>query len=136
MKRLLIAACSLLALTACETLKSMDEQNKTATTKPGKATASKNSSKSSAPVGMFNDPKSGSTIKIVTSPADANCAVDVDNMTMERVNGTPASFKAQRTGKDLVIRCLKSGYKQETYVAKANPDKGYQHTVELKLKKK
>jgi hypothetical protein len=115
MKRFVIAACSLLALGAC------DSMNDFASSKPGATVASS---------------KTGQTIKIVTKPVDANCAVDRDNMTIERVNGTPGSATFAKTGKDLVIRCLKSGYQQETFIAKANADKSYPSLVEMTLKSK
>lgn len=147
MKRILIIAASLLAVTGCQTWNDFASKGsketsanvnknagKTATaSSSGKATAGK---KNADLLASMVEPSGGQTIKIVTSPSDANCAVDRDGMTIERLNGENKQATFPKTGKDLLIRCLKSGYSENSYLAKANYDNSYQNTVEIKLKAK
>lgn len=83
MKLVYVAAVSLLALTACD---------------------------------KFQSGTGGATgptqeVKIVTVPSDANCAIDVNNRTVDRVKGTPLTARVP-VSDNTVIRCLKSGYKE------------------------
>lgn len=147
MKKLALIAVSLFALTSCETwndFASKGSTNTTAKTTKSTAksatadTAKSKMSKTNAELlaTMVEPTSSGQTITIKTDPADANCAIDRDGMTIERLNGKDKVGTFPKTGRDLLIRCLKSGYSEGTYLAKANWDGSYQHTVEIKLKTK
>lgn len=109
MKRLLLAITALLAVSACENMKSGSTGSSSGPTQK---------------------------IKIVTTPEDTSCAIDRDRMTFERVDHTPTSFTVEKTGKDLTVRCLKSGYSQASATLKARADKSYDDTVNLVLKPK
>lgn len=75
-------------------------------------------------------------LRIVTAPTGANCAIDIDKVTVDRVKGTPATAIVDKKGKDLLIRCLKTGYSQASLTVKPNADGSYESPVMLNLKKK
>lgn len=106
MKKFLLIASSLLTLAACDSMQCNDKNGPT------------------------------QTIKIMTTPEAANCAIDIDRMTVDRPENTPVEAKVQKNGKDLTIRCIKTGYKQAKIVLKPKADKSYDSTVKLTLAKK
>lgn len=85
---------------------------------------------------MNNNSGPTQQIRIITAPTGANCAIDRAGMTVDRVNGTPATAVVEKTGKDIVVRCIKSGYKQASATLKPKANKSYEDTVTLNLAKK
>jgi hypothetical protein len=78
--------------------------------------------------GMNTGGGSTQEIKIVTVPSQANCAVDVNNVTVDRFNGTPLTAKVASGS---TVRCIKSGYKQGSAVVKSG-----EKTVNITLARK
>ena len=107
MKFAVLAGASLLALTACESVQGFAQADAGPTEK----------------------------IRIVTKPEGASCATDRDNRTIDRIDNTPATAIYDKTGKDLTIRCIKSGYKEGKAVVKAHGN-AYEDEVSITLAKK
>ena len=115
MKKLMVMTMSLLALAGCEQLQAMTGGNEKSAGKP-------------------SGPKQ--EIEIVTTPSGANCAIDRDNMTYDRPQNTPVKTHVVKDGKELTVRCIKSGYSQGSATLKPRADKTYSSPVTILLKKK